>query len=132
MASTHADIRNIPVLDGLRGIACHQAQRERIERYVLGMSKDHPDPAWAECNTDCMCAQWLHNPDRNDPEVLKLINQICGVCEVFKSMASQAVSLAAIGKSELAREMLKDGSTYSESSAELQRKLMLLHTVVSC
>lgn len=132
MASTQANASNIPVLDGLRGIACHQAQREQLERYVFGMSKELPDPAWGQCNSDCMCAEWLHHPDRNDPEVRMLINQICGVCEVFKSMASQAVSLTAIGQPEQAREMLKEGSTYSESSAELQRKLMLLHTIISC
>lgn len=118
--------------DGFRAIACHIEQRNKLENFINGLSHEPPDPRLTSCNADCLCAQWLHNPDRKAPQTIGLINQVCGVCEVFQSMASQALSLASIGRVDKAKEILKEGGVYSAASEEFQRKIVQLHSVITC
>lgn len=120
-----------PLFNGFRAIACHTEQRNKLERFITGQSEEQPDPGLTSCSADCACAQWMHSSVRKEAQSIKLFKQVCGACEVFQSMASQAVSLASIGKAELAREILKEGGTYSAASAEFQRKLALLHTTIT-
>lgn len=117
-----------PLFDGFRAIACHAEQRNKLESFITGQSGVQPDHGMTSCNADCLCAQWLHGEGHKEAQTIKLINQVCGACEVFHSMASQAISLVSIGKAELAKEILKEGGTYSAASAEFQRKLILLHS----
>ena len=121
-----------PSFDGFRAIASHIEQRSKFENFISGKSEEQLDPRLTNCNTDCLCAQWLHSPGHKDVQTIKLVNQVCGACEVFQSMASQAVTLASIGKREMAKEILAEGGTYSAASAEFQRKLALLHSAITC
>ncbi|HEY0665080.1 MAG TPA: hypothetical protein VGD24_03350 [Gallionella sp.] len=119
-----------PLFDGFRAIDRHAEQRSRFENFITGQSEEQPDLGLTSCNADCLCAQWLHTSVHKDAGSIRLIKQVCGACEVFQSMASQAVSLANIGKTELAKEILKEGGTYAAASAEFQRKLVLLHSTI--
>ena len=121
-----------PSFDGFRAIASHIEQRNKFENFISGKSEEQPDPRLTNCHSDCLCAQWLHTPGHKDGQTFKLVNQVCGACEVFQSMASQAVSLASIGQTESAKEILAEGGTYSAASAEFQRKLALLHSAITC
>jgi hypothetical protein len=121
-----------PSFDGFRAIASHIEQRSKFESFISGKSEERPDPRLTNCHSDCLCAQWLHTPGHKDGQTTKLVNQVCGACEVFQSMASQAVLLASIGQTESAKEILAEGGTYSAASAEFQRKLALLHSAITC
>lgn len=121
-----------PTFDGFRAIASHIEQRKKFECFICGQSEELPDPRLTNCNADCLCAQWLHSPGPKDGKVVELVNQVCGACEVFQSMASQAVTLTSIGQSDMAKEILAEGGTYSAASAEFQRKLAMLHSTIAC
>jgi hypothetical protein len=117
--------------DGFSTISWHVEQRNILERFLTGQSAELPAKELISCTPECMCAKWLYQPGRKRPQTVNLVKQACGACEVFQSMASQALALASIGRIELAREILKDGGIYSEASTEFQRKLALLHLEIA-
>lgn len=117
--------------DGFSTISWHIEQRTILERFLNGQSAELPAKELISCTPECICAKWLYQPGRKKPQTVNLVKQVCGVCEVFQSMASQALALASIGRTELAREILKDGGIYSEASAEFQRKLAVLHLEIA-
>lgn len=117
-----------PSFNGFRVITDHVEERNKLENYINGKSKEPPpDPGLSHCDADCLFAKWLHNPEGKGLEDIDLHNQICNTCEEFHSAASQAMLLMNMGKADLAKEAIQDDGIYARASAKLQRKLKLLH-----
>lgn len=121
----------VPSFEALIAIATHIEQRTMLANYINGKSSLPPDMAITNCTTDCLFARWLYQQGCKDLSDFRLLDEICNACEVFQSVASDAVLLKSIGKGELSREMLLGGGIYSEASAEFQRNLVRLHYQLS-
>ncbi len=108
--------------DSNTAIQMHLDQRSRIENYVAGKSKKL-NKVPLICNADCMVGKWLHGDGGSQFKDTRLINSLCSSCEEFHEAASQAVLLADMGETEMAKTALQLGHVYANASAELQQHL---------
>ena len=117
-----------PSFNGFRAINDHVEERNKLEDYINGKSKEPPpDPGLTHCDAACLFAKWLHHPECKGLNDIDLHHQICDTCEVFHAAASQAALLMNMGKEDQAKEAIQDDGIYAKASAKFQRKLKLLH-----
>jgi len=112
--------------NGIRAIQAHLDQRARIEDYVNGKLQE-PLNVPTTCHAECLMAKWLHGEGGIHCTDKNLLDSVCKSCEVFLQAAEQAVVLASIGKTEMAKAALQVGQRYSEASEEFQQNLAELH-----
>lgn len=96
-------------------IQAHLDQKEQVEGFVFGWSKEKPAVSW-ECPGDCLFAQWLHGEGGRLCNDAGLLDSLHNSCEQFHAAASQAVSLVLMGKPEMAREVLEEDDKFSGAS----------------
>ncbi len=115
--------------NGIGAIQAHLDQRSRIEDYVRGESQAKPDmPMY--CHANCMLGKWLHGEDGNGCKDIGLLDSLSKSCEEFHEAAAQAVLLADMGRSEMARAVLEDGRLFNAASVAYQQNLARLHVTV--
>lgn len=117
------------LFNGIGAIQAHLVLRSRIEDYVNGESGEKLDVSMC-CHGDCTVGQWLHSEDGKICKDVGLLDSLFKSCEEFHEAAAQAVMLADMGKSEMAKAALEAGQLFNAASAAYQQNLAKLHITI--
>ncbi|MDD5057655.1 MAG: hypothetical protein PHQ60_07265 [Sideroxydans sp.] len=102
----------------------HLEQRTQVEDYVFGESLELPDVPEA-CRADCLLGSWLHSEGEKNCTDVCLLDSLCSSCEEFREAAAQVLLLAKMGELELAKNSLRQGEVFIDSSDEFLHNLVL-------
>jgi hypothetical protein len=112
--------------NGIWAIQEHLDQKRLVREYVEGNSKQPPDFSMT-CEADCLLGKWIRSSGPKQRPDVGLLDALCRSCEEFHEAAAQAILLANMGETELAKAVLQDGSTFSVASEELQENMARFH-----